>query len=801
MRAFSPALPPARRPTSVNAFTPAQLASLSQWFNPSYAASLLGNIPYLTPLETGSLAIPRGARCALFDGMDDHGIAASVSFDLSSDWTISFKTKITTFDTYCYLFGFGDAVSTGMDVYVNGSTGRIGYKALGELATPVLSLNTWYTITLKRSSSLVHLYVDGVAYGNWSATNSTATSGDVLVGAIDYTTLFYTGVKLITDVRMYSGAKSDAAILAMHNQHLTPNDVDTTGLVAAWALQEESGTKAFDWSGNGNDLTLTNITQSTFHATDAGVKWNYNNSIGHTVNGSVIVPANASDLAEDAEGNPLGVTGPIKYPAVVTPPCVTGDGIAANIALGDLSLSITQLSMTIKLSSDNQLICTLQNSTTTAISVVAGVLTFGGSLTVSAINIDGVVVSAATAGATLNDNFWHRLVLTLSSISCSNVKLLTDSSAFGSVQIGDVQFIGSSTTYIPCQEGAGRDIAVIKSDGTGSVISNALVNGTLSAVWANTCPIAKDWSTLYGGGISAGNAFIAGLIGSGNDAAGNAKTLTAGKIGPPSGNPYTRLMPNYWGAPELNNIAYTSSTCLEQLPCLTCNASNVVANLGSQLIPLSGDFEFSIRAYIPASPASYAVIVGQDDGPPWVSVCIVFYDAGQWRVCFGSYTANYAVLNVTADAWNYIRVRKVGTTLYASVNGGAENTGTCLASITGSANTVFGKATGGAYFAGRVSDFQVTVGSNVTNVPFTEGSGADIAKYVNGVETVITNAVQGTLTNIWANKTDGKWAVKFGPEAMVPRNTKFRRVGSDRYVATREALTGADLTNMRNYML
>ena len=306
------------------------------------------------------------------------------------------------------------------------------------------------------------------------------------------------------------------------------------------------------------------------------------------------MPRNEATPAQDALGNALGVTGPVKHPATTEVRCVTGDGSAVNIALADLSLSITQLSMLVKLVSDNQVIATLQNSTATAISVVAGVLTFGGSLTVSAISVDGATVSAAAAGATLNDNAWHRVILTMTSISCSNVKLLTNSSTFGSVQISDVQFIGSVTKYFPLQEGPGtsntnRDVHWIGSDGTSGVISGAIVNGTVSTIWANYCPYARSHCIEHGGGVAVNGAFIPGRIGSGLDALGNAKTLSAGK----HGNPWSVLIRNPWSAPELVNIGIPSGNRIG--PSVDVQAASVVDTQFNRILSTGSDRYLAYR--------------------------------------------------------------------------------------------------------------------------------------------------------------------------------------------------------------
>jgi hypothetical protein len=88
-----------------------------------------------------------------------------------------------------------------------------------------------------------------------------------------------------------------------------------------------------------------------------------------------------------------------------------------------------------------------------------------------------------------------------------------------------------------------------------------------------------------------------------------------------------------------------------------------------------------------------------------------------------------------------------------------------------------------------------------TYFPLTEGSGRDIASYIDGVATVIPNAIVGTLTNVWANRTNGQVAHTY-PEAtraIIVRDTKLTN-GSDKYFATSSPLTGADLASAEEFV-
>lgn len=103
---------------------------------------------------------------------------------------------------------------------------------------------------------------------------------------------------------------------------------------------------------------------------------------------------------------------------------------------------------------------------------------------------------------------------------------------------------GSTVITVPLQDGPGssntnRNLAYCVNDGTGGVVSGAVLNGTVATIWGTLVPgQVKDWCSLHGGRIGASGQFIAGLIGEENAADGNIKTLASGKI---RGNPFTRV--------------------------------------------------------------------------------------------------------------------------------------------------------------------------------------------------------------------------------------------------------------------
>lgn len=119
----------------------------------------------------------------------------------------------------------------------------------------------------------------------------------------------------------------------------------------------------------------------------------------------------------------------------------TDDAETAGVTLGN----ITSLDFWIKSHAANQQICTLADSAETAITVAAGTLTFGGSLTATAIAIDEVAKTAAAAGALINDGAWHQVQITLNSVAATAFKIGTDSSAYGNISVDE--FKVGTTNY------------------------------------------------------------------------------------------------------------------------------------------------------------------------------------------------------------------------------------------------------------------------------------------------------------------------------------------------------------------
>lgn len=511
--------------------------------------------------STTNTHLPRQGRCWLFDGANDFGSGLTIT---ATSWTFCCSVKVPSSNTASYRRIF-DVGSLRIVAAINDSDTKISLydgTAWRSGATS-LTRGSWVHLAYVFDGTL-KLYCNGVedyaGVGGRTISSETVVLGSQ-TGNIGINSSIY-------DARVYNVAKTAGEIAAIYNQSRTGiGTFDTTGLLAAYPCNEESGTTGYDISGNGNHLTLTNITQATFHAADTGVTANRNNAEGYRLSGSVYIPKRLSDSLA-ADGNALTVSGRAAYHGCAETPCFTGNGSNTSITISSVLASITgDFEFTGWFNTGRTYGALWGNSTNglyldtlTRIRLyVAGTHTqfIGVTLVIGqwhywkvtrvsgtvSMWIDGVALTR-TAGPDPNNG-----TITVSTIGDG----FSSFSILGS--ISDFRFtIDGVTTYFPLQDGPGssntnRDIAWVKSDGTGGVISNAIVNGTVSTIWGNRVPgNVEDWCVKYGGRIATNGAFVPGMLTGGNAADGSAKTLTAGKFG----NPFSRLNLNPATAAELN---------------------------------------------------------------------------------------------------------------------------------------------------------------------------------------------------------------------------------------------------------
>jgi len=195
-----------------------------------------------------------------------------------------------------------------------------------------------------------------------------------------------------------------------------------------------------------------------------------------------LIPRNESDTDNDILGNNLDYSGRVKYDFdLKSSNCLTFDGVDDYVDCGDLG-SVTEVSFYIQSVIDNQEILTLDGANSGRIYVTGGVLSFGGSLTSTAITVDGVSKTASEAGALINDNEWHLVVCTVSSFTADDVQLGRNASSYGNIRLANVKFNDGVLAEYPLAEGGGSTVY----DVSGNANHGTMTNFTLSNAWGTT---------------------------------------------------------------------------------------------------------------------------------------------------------------------------------------------------------------------------------------------------------------------------------------------------------------------------
>lgn len=262
----------------------------------------------------------------------------------------------------------------------------------------------------------------------------------------------------------------------------------------------------------------------------------YTKTTGTALSGVYIPKRLGSDLA--ADGGALSVTGPCPYPVSTSSPCVTGDGtsyIDHGSALIPDGATEFVYEIDFYLNSTTQTLLLARRGNTTnglnfvswSDSVIYLEIWVAGARTAAQVTLATAGISAAT---------WYRLKIDYDGSRTSTqrlqfyvdgvLKLSGSAPAALGTMSGNLELMrdvvninrsngrlcnlaittGGITTTFPLQDGIGdgtnRNIAYRRSDGTGGVIENAIVNGTLANIWANRTDKVQDECVNNGGRLA-----------------------------------------------------------------------------------------------------------------------------------------------------------------------------------------------------------------------------------------------------------------------------------------------------------
>ena len=381
-----------------------------------------------TALASGVRA-PQPGRCGHFDGSAHEvtvsGFGDGIAWKSSFDWTcvVRFRPSSVSSGTLA-----ADNDTGGLGYRLRLTSGTLELISNGNTLTiqAGIAVDTWYTLALTYDSTA------GTATGWWQVDDGdpskivdavswspspSAAGQDLLLGNVSSGT-----------ADRYSGYMSAFALYAHHS--VTPHSDEAlqnmcklffeNGHDLLYWFEDGAGTKI--WSASGLTVfdevvpplhgTLTG-TASTFHE-DTGINDLYSrqNEYGYTEGdgsngaavGEYIPRCENSDLGKDTNGNNVQYAGKVSYGPIVSSPAVRFNGTNQLLVLPDLQASVTSLTFVVRSVVDDQELLTLDGTAAGAVTVVSGVLTFGGLLSVTDITVDGQTRAAATARLMLNNN-------------------------------------------------------------------------------------------------------------------------------------------------------------------------------------------------------------------------------------------------------------------------------------------------------------------------------------------------------------------------------------------------------------
>jgi len=313
-----------------SSFSPDDVSSLTQWL---FSSTSLTSTQVVDEREgTGTARDPQPGRCYDFDGTDDHvdtgyQVSASATQMSACGWV-----NLDSLGNYQHILG---SINSGSNKQLTLRVDNDNKAQFGTFngshhqakSTSTLSTGTWYFIAGTYDGSEYKLYVDGSLVATTiDSTFAPDDTSNIFVGARNGTG---GAADFLLDGQLYGVGLWDTALTASQISDLyNDGTIPTSNLEFFYKCDESDGTTAYDSSGSSNDGTITNATLGTFHATDTAITKSWLNDVGYSDGaGSVKVPRDESDTANDVTGSALDYTGEVPYNVnLVESNCGTFDG-------------------------------------------------------------------------------------------------------------------------------------------------------------------------------------------------------------------------------------------------------------------------------------------------------------------------------------------------------------------------------------------------------------------------------------------------------------------------------------------
>ena len=507
-------------------------------------------------------------RCYDFDGTDDY-VEGTSPFSAGTDF------KTTGFSVACWvattraatqgIVTLGTSTGTNYMVQIvfiattgqvrvlwhradNDATGRTHITAdAGDAVTAdeITHIAVTYDGSGTPSTSNTKIYVNGSAASLVTTGGSTfhAYQQDkISFGSTGGAGGNYLDGKMFGAV-IYNDVLTAAEVTYLHDIGLTGVGTNPTlaNAQGQYLMDEQSGTTAYDSSGNGNDLTLYG---GLAHSTQDIHSWH--NRYGYKLSGAVFLPKDYGDSGEvDINGDPLDYSGRAPFHAkLVDSYCGDFDGTDDHVSVGSTGISVKTVAFRIRpdsVTSHTDYVIDLNG--TDYITVVNGTVTVNGfAAATTTIYVDGAVSSTVTT-----TDFHSVVIVSDTAFTASNLVFGKVSSNYLNGRLFDVRLYTSELTannaaYIHDKSGtdAGTgDLAgwwPMAEGGTSTTAHNVIANanhGTCTNITASTFWSASQDKLAYNANHGFRDAFgirVPALLGTSNSADGG------GAISNPAGS-------------------------------------------------------------------------------------------------------------------------------------------------------------------------------------------------------------------------------------------------------------------------
>ena len=195
----------------------------------------------------------------------------------------------------------------------------------------------WHHIGFTFSDSTLKIYIDGSEVSPTKSVDNAMSTlynppDNVLLGAMDSGAAQLLNGGLF-GVVVFSDGLTANEVSWLYSFGESGVDPTMANCLGYYKLDEQSGSTAYDSSGNGNDGTYVS---SPTHTTQDVYSWQ--NSVGYRLNGAVFVPRDESDTANDVTGTALDYSGSApRHAKLIGNNCVSLNGSNQYVTVPDHS--------------------------------------------------------------------------------------------------------------------------------------------------------------------------------------------------------------------------------------------------------------------------------------------------------------------------------------------------------------------------------------------------------------------------------------------------------------------------------